>query len=87
MNYLNLRYKPNQLEAQVLEQILEEYPFFESKELFKFLLGFYVKKNPKFSNFRQKRLTKIIKNFDIKSTKQKDDDLIKKDIKLKPLTF
>jgi hypothetical protein len=87
MTYLNLRYKPTELENQVLEEILLEYPFFESKELFKFLLGFYVKKNPKMSNFRAKRLAKVAKSFEIKSDQQIDDNLIKKSVKLKPLVF
>jgi hypothetical protein len=87
MPYLNLRYKPTALEEEVLEEILNDNPFFESREIFKFLLGFYASKASQKANFKQKRLQAIAKSFDVKPQKQADDDMIKADRKLKPLVF
>lgn len=87
MTTVNVRYKPNTQEKEVLDNILDENPFFEGREIFKFLLGFYKQNIHKQEIFNKQRLQSVAKSFDIKATPQEDDNLINPKKKLKPLVF
>lgn len=88
MTSVNLRYKLNKEEQEALDSILQENPFFESKEIFRFLLGFYTtQKKSKKSPFRKQRLQSVSKSFGITDQPQEDDDLIDSSKPLKKFDF
>ena len=90
MTNINVRYKPNPQEKEIVDSIIEENPFFEGREIFKFLLGFYKQHKAKPTiqdNFNQQRLQAIAKSFEIEACDQLDDKLISTKVKLKSLTF
>lgn len=87
MTTISVRYKPNPQEKEIVDEIVNQNPFFEGRELFKFLLGFYKQNKAKAGNFNTQRLQAVAKSFDVKAQNQEDDKLIRPSTKLKPLVF
>jgi hypothetical protein len=87
MTTITVRYKPNSKEKEEIDDILSQNPFFEGRELFKFLLGFYKQNKKTATDFNKQRLQAVAKSFEVEVADQADDNLINTKKKLKPLIF